>query len=171
MSTAKYPQSLLIATLAAFMAGCATTAPKDAPQFTPAPAAPPGYATVYVYRFGELPNGQDINVSLANKQLFSAREQGYTWAHVRAGTHTFIARWPKGIAGGAWPDASSTQLFEEGQSYYFRLRGTMRVAGGGFFSSGGWVMITGIVRRTSDDGKAELLACCRYVRAETERID
>jgi hypothetical protein len=160
----------LLAFVVASAAGCATV-PSTAPAYTPAPNAPEGYATVYVYRLGAPPYTQEIKVSLAGKAVLAAPEQGYTWVHVRAGTHTLLAEWPKNLGGGGWPNATATQVFEPGKPYYLRLEGRVGSAPGGFFSGGGMLLTSMVVSRTPAEGEAELKACCRYLPASTLRIE
>jgi len=155
----------------AALAGCATV-PESAPRFSPAPTAPDGYATVYVYRLGAPPFTRDIGVSVAGKPVLSAPEKAYTWLFVRAGTHTVFAEWPTDFLGPKkWADASATQAFEAGQSYFFRVAGNVGSVAGGFFSSGGMVLTSQISRLPANAGTAELVACCRYLSPTTERID
>jgi hypothetical protein len=151
--------------------GCAT-APENAPRFTAAPAAPDGYATVYVYRLGAPPYTRAIKLSIAGKPVLDAPEQAYTWVFVRAGTHTVFAEWPTDfLAPKKWPDASATRAFESGLSYYFRVAGNVGTTPGGFFSSGGMMLTSFVAQQTPEVGKAELVGCCRHMRSATERVD
>jgi hypothetical protein len=160
-----------IAVVVAVTIGCAT-APENAPRFTAAPAAPDGYATVYVYRLGAPPYTRAIKLSIAGKPVLDAPEQAYTWVFVRAGTHTVFAEWPTDfLAPKKWPDASSTQAFESGLSYYFRVAGNVNTTPGGFFSPGGMLLTSLVAQRTPEVGKAELVGCCRHMRSATERVD
>jgi hypothetical protein len=152
------------------LTACATV-PEGAPPFSPAPVAPAGYATVYVYRLGAPPYTRDIKVSLAGKAVLNAPERAYTWLFVPAGTHTLLAEWPTDFLGPKrWPDAAITERLEAGESYYFRVAGNVGIAPGGFFSSGGMVLSSQILRRPPDAGIAELVACCRFLSPATERL-
>ncbi len=154
----------------AVMAGCATV-PDTAPTFSPAPDAPAGHATVYVYRLGAQPYTRNIKLSMAGKPVLEAPERAYTWLFVPAGTHTVLAEWPTDfLAPKKWPDASHTERFEAGKSYYLRMVGNVNMAGGGFFSSGGLMFSTQLVRRSTDDGPAELIACCRFLPPSTQHL-
>lgn len=166
----KFTTLCLLAFTAIVCASC-STAPPTAPTYAPAPNAPDGYATVYIYRLGAPPFTQEIRVNFAGKAVLAAPEQGYTWLHVRGGTHTLLAEWPKNLMGGGWPNASATQLFEPGKAYYFRLAGQVGSTPGGFFSGGGMLLTSMVVSRTPAEGEAELKACCRYMQAATERIE
>ena len=151
--------------------GCAT-APENAPRFTPAPVAPAGYATAYVYRLGAPPYTREIKLTIAGKPVLDAPEQAYTWMFIRAGTHTLFAEWPRDLfAPKKWPDAIVTQAFEPGESYYFRVAGSINSTAGGLFSSNGTVFTSYLARRPTDAGKAELIACCRYMRPASERFE
>jgi hypothetical protein len=151
--------------------GCAV-APTNTPRFAPAPSAPDGYATFYVYRLGAPPYTRDIKLSIAGKPVIDAPEQAYTWMFVRAGTHTLFAEWPRDFLGPKkWPDATATQAFEPGESYYFRVAGNVGVASGGLFSSGGMVLTSYLTRRPTDARKSELVACCRYMQPASERLE
>jgi hypothetical protein len=85
--------SALCASLAAviMLTGCAT-APADAPRFSPAPPAPEGYATVYVYRLGAPPYTRDIKLSIAGKKFIDAPEQAYIMDVCTNGNSHIICR-------------------------------------------------------------------------------
>ncbi len=152
------------------LTGCATVS-ENAPAFSPAPAAPAGYATVYVYRLGAQPYTRNIRLSVAGKQVLETPERAYTWLFVPAGTHTILAEWPADfLAPKKWPDASHTERFEASESYYLRMIGNIGMTGGGFFSSGGIIFSSQLVRRSSDEGRAELVACCRFMPSAVERL-
>ncbi|WP_396432729.1 DUF2846 domain-containing protein [Limnohabitans sp.] len=144
--------------------GCAT-APADAPKFSAAPAAPEGFATVYVFRLSAPPFSREIKLSIAGKPLFAATEQAYTWAYVRAGTHTVYAEWPTELFGSKqWPDASTTLALEAGKSYFVRALGDVGIVSGGFLSGGSIVRRSGLIVLPQETGQAQLIACCRYIK-------
>lgn len=158
---------LVVATLA----GCAV-APENAPRFTPAPVAPDGYATVYIYRLSAPPYTRDIKLSIAGKPVLNAPEEAYTWLFVRSGTHTLFAEWPTDfLAPKKWPDASTTYNFEPGKAYYFRVAGDIEAVRGGFLSPGAMVLKSYVAWRSAEVGIAELIACCRYMRPTSESVE
>lgn len=155
----------------AVLAGCAVV-PEAAPRFSSAPAAPDGYATIYLYRLGAPPYTSDIKLSIAGKPVLNAPEQAYTWVFVRAGTHTVFAEWPgEFLAPKKWSDAFATHAFEPGKSYYFRVAGNVELASGGFFSSGGILRKSYLAQLPTDAGIAQLIACCRYMQSASERVE
>lgn len=162
---------LLIPSL--LVAGCAS-APAHAPKFVTAPQAPDGYATLYVYRFSTPPYTLGIKVSVAGKPMAEMLENGYAWVHIKAGTHTLYAKWPESmglIRTKTWPDATATDEFEPGKSYFFRVMGDISLGPGGILFGNTMIMRTGIARRTDNVGVAELTACCRHLASDTERIE
>ena len=166
-------ERILLSVLLALTAGCAS-APEHAPKFVPAPQAPDGYATLYIYRFSTPPYTYGIKVSLAGKPFAEVLENGYAWVHLKAGTHTLYAKWPDTmglIRKKQWPDATATQEFEPGKSYYFRVVGDVSLSPGGLLFGSSTITRTGIVRRSDSVGIAELTACCRQLQSDPERID
>ncbi len=169
MRTFTLKARLLLATLVmAALTGCAT-APQSAPKFTPAPPAPEGYATVYIYRISEAPYTADITVSIAGKLVVSAPNQGYTWLHVKTGIHLVYAAWPKLPGPVVWPDAAFTELFEPGQVYYLKLSGRLVPQPGA--NQLGLIPATRIYNMLPEYGTAELHACCRFIKQNTESVE
>ena len=149
--------------LAALLAGCASV-PDDAPRFSPAPPAPEGYATLYLYRYGAPPFTQAIKLLIAGGNVLEVPERAYTWVHVKAGTHNVEAQWPR-----PWPSTSTTRTFEAGQPYYIRLIGRVGGETPSFFSSG--IKLTSLILSVEPAvGTAELVACCKYLKPAAERI-
>jgi Protein of unknown function (DUF2846) len=156
---------LLLTTSIALIAGCATV-PSDAPRFSPAPAPPEGYATLYIYRLGAPPLPEAIKISVNGQPVLQIPERGYTWLHVRAGTYAVLGEWPRtafGLVSGAV--VSATPSVDAGKSYYFRVTGNVSPTFGGLLVS------KGIAQRPPEAGAVEINACCSYMRSATERMD
>ena len=156
------------------LVSCAT-APSNAPIFSPAPPAPDGYATVYLYRLGAPPLTKEIQVLIDGKPVMAALEQGYTWVHVRSGSRVVDGKWPKTLGGGGWPDASVTRLFEPGKNYYFRITGRVGITAFGPAAAVSGTMgvssTSMILTPTAAEAEKELAVCCRYIRSNTSQID
>ena len=165
--------SILLCTLILFV-GCAN-APSDAPTFSPAPPAPEGYATAYLYRLGAPPYTKEVRVLIDGKPVSAALENGYTWVHVRAGSRVVEGKWPKTWGGGGWPDAAVTALFEPGKSYYFKITGKVgiRTPGPAAAVSGtmGVSSSSMILTPSAIDAEKELILCCRFTRAIMNQVD
>jgi hypothetical protein len=164
---------LALVVLLVLSTGCAVT-PSHAPQFTPAQAPPEGYAIVYAYRLGAQPSNSTIKVSIAGKPIADLLENGYAWAHIRAGTHTLYAKWPDAISPFAkkpWADVTTTHEFEAGKAYYFRLVGDIKFNAGGLLFGNSISTQSGVLLQPANVGLAELTACCRRIQSENERIN
>jgi hypothetical protein len=164
---------LALVVLLVLSTGCAVT-PSHAPQFTPAQAPPEGYATVYAYRLGAPPYNGAIKVSIAGKPIADLLENGYAWAHIRAGTHTLYAKWPDAIGPFAkkqWADVTTTHEFEAGKAYYFRIVGDIKLGAAGLLLGSSVLTQSGVLPQPANVGLAELTACCRRIQSENERIN
>jgi hypothetical protein len=166
MNTTKTIFHLLFLALP-FIGGCATV-PDSAPPFSPAPAAPRGFALVYFYRLDAPPYTQTIKLSVAGKPIIDAPERAYSWAHVKAGTHTVLADWPK-VSG--WQPASTTVAFEAGETYYVRAVGRLESPPFSLFGRGGFVPMSYVTSLPPGVGRAEIRVCCRYMRSITDVVD
>ena len=158
-------RTCLLSLLAAlFVTGCAL-APTDAPRYSAAPAAPDGYATVYLLRNQHGPNVATTKMLVAGVPVVDLSLKSYSWVYVRAGTHNVAAEWPMLLK---QPNTSVNHTFEAGKRYYFRIR-TGFATGGGLFSPG--IIVSSILEALPpENGEAELIACCGYLKASVEKI-
>jgi hypothetical protein len=146
------------------ISGCAL-APKDAPRYTAVPQAPEGYATVYLLRNQHGTNVATTKMLVAGVHVAELPLQSYTWLYVKAGTQNIAAEWPVLLK---QPNTSVNHTLEAGKKYYFRIR-TGVAAGVGFFSSA-IVLSSMLDALPPEQGEAELIACCGYLRSYVEKI-
>ncbi|MCE4555596.1 DUF2846 domain-containing protein [Pelomonas cellulosilytica] len=73
-----------------FVSGCASNIPpRDAPKFSEAPAAPPGLATLYIFRPFLSENGSGVwpVTSLNGTKVADVKVGSYTFLYVKPGTY------------------------------------------------------------------------------------
>lgn len=151
---------LLLSTLV----GCASV-PADAPGFAPAPPAPAGYATVYLYRVGAFPTLRKPNVMVNQALMVEPPELSYTWAHVKAGAVPFRVEWAIDTG---WPPVAFSRDLASGQSYYFKLSGSSENKGLTGYNTVTHVMGTRVAVVAEAQAQAELLTCCKYIKPERQ---
>jgi len=143
------------------LAGCAST-PGDAPPFSRAPAAPTGYATVYVYRVHAPPRLRTPDVVIAGTKVSEPPELTYTWLHVRAGDPSIAVHWSWDTG---WPDVQIPMRLEAGNSYYFKISGSFDTP-----NATTHILGSSIRQVPASDAQAELAVCCKYVAPLLQRL-
>lgn len=136
------------------LTACASI-PKDAPAYTPAADAPPGYANLYIYRIGAYPTLRTPAVRVDGHLIFDPPEGAYTVVTLSQGKHTFMLDW---AADTGWADIPETPFeIESGISMYFKI-------------SGDWHVDAGRMNTLSETSaiepsraRVELRSCCRYL--------
>jgi hypothetical protein len=137
------------------------TAPSNAPHFAPAPAAPPGYGTLYLYRLGAPPYTGLIQIFVSHRLVLAAPEQAYTWVYVKAGEQSVLALWPPQPGWKSPPEAKVTVA--EGASVYIRAEGAVNTRMPGLLTPGGTSLRSALALTPPERAPEELRACCRYM--------
>jgi hypothetical protein len=152
-----------------FLSACAL-APTNAPRFTSAPAAPEGFATVYISRNYTGTNVATTKFLVAGKPVVDLPLQSYTWVHVKAGTHNIAAEWPIFVG---QPNTSGNFKFETGKDHFVRIRTGSDIVrtGAGIFFGGALVVSSALEMLRPEDGRAELIACCGYVKSSVSLVE
>ena len=159
----------LLASLLLLLLSACQTVPRDAPSFTPAPPAPPGYGTLYLYRLDAPPYTGLIYFSVSERRIFAAQEQAYTWVHIKAGEHSVFAEWP---AQPGWksPPAAKVKV-TEGASTYVRAEGAVKWRPPSWTTPAGINMNSMLTLIPPERASAELVVCCRYVRPFSSTVE
>jgi len=151
---------VLLLVPAAFLGACASV-PNDAASYSEAPVAPDGYATVYFYRVGAYPTLRKPDVLVSGVRVYEPPELSYTWVHLKAGDRTFRIEWAWDTK---WPPVEFIQTIAAGESYYIKISGS--------FESKGFTHVLGSSARLVPprEAEAELATCCKYIKAEVQRL-
>jgi hypothetical protein len=120
---------------------------------------------VYLYRYSAAPYTQGIKFFIAGQPIAVAPERAYTWVHVKAGTYNIEAQWPS-----PWPSTSRTLEFVPETSYYLRVNGVVGFVPGGLLSGSKMTMSSSLTQVAQNVGEAELIACCKLIKPEAERL-
>jgi hypothetical protein len=156
----------------AFLLASCTTIPSDAPPFTPAPAAPNGYATLYFYRLGAQPYGKELRVNVDGMRVLEMPEKAYTYMYVKEGTHTVLTDWNNlPLAPMPYSSATFTLDAKVGESYYLRQVTDTSIASGSVFSPALFSHRSAIVSLPSVRGSSELKACCRLMPSVQLKVE
>ena len=158
-------RSLLVLVVILGTTGCASV-PRDAPHFARAPAAPDGYATVYLYRLGAFPKLRRPTVSLDGTRVYDPPERALTWVYVRAGAHSVYIHWSWDTGS---PDLSLPQRFSSGQSYYIRISGSVALVPTPMFLGSRSDSIAQFIPPA--EAETEMANCCRFLQPYVKQID
>jgi hypothetical protein len=155
--------AVALLSISLFCAGC-VSAPTGQ-QFAGAPAAPEGYATVYLYRLGAIPKLRRPTVFLDDVTVYEPREGEVTWVYVRTGAHTIRVHWARSVG---LPDSLLKHDFVAGKSYYSKISGSMAIHP---LITGGFVGSTDSVIQLTDAATDNLTICCNYIAPARQRIE
>ncbi len=155
-------RTIFLIIITVLLAAC-QTAPKDAPPFSLAPAAPAGYGTLYLYRLDAPPYTGLIRLSVAGRPVLAAPEQAYTWIHLKAGEYTVLAEWPPQPG---WKSVEGKFVVSEGSSTYVRAQAKVSINPAGWLTPGGIGKTSLLTLTPQDQGPTELKSCCRYLAGE-----
>lgn len=154
-------RSACLSLFAVFLTACASL-PSDAPSFSAAPAPSSAYATVYFYRVQAYPKLRKPDVLVSGVKVFEPPELAYTWVHVKAGDRRIQVQWAWDTK---WPPLDFTRPIEAGKSYYIKISGS--------FQNQGFQHVLGSAARLvpQEDAQRDLAGCCKYVKAEVQRVE
>jgi hypothetical protein len=155
-----------------FVLTSCTTIPSDAPSFTPAPAAPDGYATVYFYRLGAQPYGKELRVNVNGRRILEVPESAYTHMYFKEGTHTILTDWYNPpLAPLPYSSAAFTLDAKAGETYYLRQVTDTSIASSSFLGPTLFSHRSAILSLPAARGSSELKACCRLMTSAQLRVE
>lgn len=140
--------------MALSLSACATI-PADAPSYSRAVDASPGYENVYIYRIGAYPTLRTPTVAIDGIKVFDPPEKGYTVVSLAKGTHELTVKWSWDTG---WPNLTFPFNVTAAAPLYIKISGSFETVGVGQFKAGSLVQVIPHVLAES-----ELTSCCRYI--------
>jgi hypothetical protein len=101
----------------ALLSGCAAIGP----DYSPAPPPAADQALVYIYRIDNMAlGGRDAYFYVDGVNVADLSRNGYTWFHVKAGTHGLKQAWPFDMSRRMQPLIGAFD-WKPGRTYFYRF--------------------------------------------------